>query len=248
HVIGHSLGGGVALMFHHLFPQRVERLTLVASGGLGRELHWILRINALPGARSVLGMLSDPRSHMHSVHSAFQRRRMQALRAVYDAEMPTFLDRLRDPLARAAFVAMARSVADLHGQTVSALPYLPHIDTPVLVVWGARDGILPVAHGRRAAGLLRRGYLYVLPDSAHRPQIEEPERFNRVLLDFLWAEVWPPDAADEEAHQLASTQGRRGTMTRYITRVSSSRRVMVALAAVGLVAGAGLRYAPRTWR
>src|SRR5262249_28490217 len=148
---------------------------------------------------------------------------------------------------RIAFVEMARSVADLHGQTVSALPYLAHIAAPVLVVWGARDGILPVAHGRRAVRLLQRGYLHVLPASAHRPQIEEPERFNRVLLDFLWAEVWPPTAANREAYQPESTHTRRGPVTRYVARVSS-RRMVVALAAVGLVAGAGLRYAPRTWR
>src|SRR5579884_1884616 len=100
HIIGHSLGGGVALKLHTLQPERFARLGLVASGGLGRELHWLLRINALPGADGVLRVLTDPRSRMPSVSLALQRRHMQALRDAYDAEMPTILHRLRDPRAR----------------------------------------------------------------------------------------------------------------------------------------------------
>jgi pimeloyl-ACP methyl ester carboxylesterase len=248
HVIGHSLGGGIALYFHQLYPERVERLALVASGGLGRELHWILRINALPGARSVLRVISDPRSPMPSITSALRRRHMKELHAAHDVHRPTILHRLRDPLARAAFVEMARSVTDLHGQKASALPHLPHIAAPVLVIWGAHDGILPLAHGRRAVKLLQQGHLHVLSASAHRPQVEEPEQFNRILLDFLSAEVWPPDAEATEGYQPAATRGRRGAATRHVRRVSS-RRVVVALVAVGLVAGAraGLRYAPRSW-
>jgi pimeloyl-ACP methyl ester carboxylesterase len=251
-VIGHSLGGGVALMLHRLYPERVGRLALVSSGGLGRELHWLLRINALPGAEGVLRVLSDPRSTMPSVSLALQRRRMRALRAAYDAEMPTVLHRLRDPRARRAFVRMARAVSDLKGQTSSALSHLPTIECPVLVVWGGRDGILPVAHGHEAARLLRRGHLRVLPASAHRPQVDEPDAFNEIVLDFLSTSEWPPEESDGAGGEIAlvpaqalvtaHTNGRRRLVG------SRSARMAVALAAVGLAAGAGWRYAPRSTR
>jgi len=241
HVVGHSLGGGVALQFHALYPERVARLALVSSGGLGRELHWILRINSLPGATSVLRVISDPRSRMPSFSKAMQRRSMRRLQAVYDAEMPTVLQRLRDRDARAAFVATARAVSDLHGQTMSALPYLPSIEVPTLLIWGGRDSILPVTHGLDAVYLLKRGHLHVLPRSRHRPQMEQPAAFNAMLLRFLHAAVWPPEeivslASEEPWREPRAVNGHR------------TRRVALALAAMSLAAGAGWRYAPRSWR
>src|SRR6187200_259079 len=58
-VIGHSLGGGIAMQFAYQFPERCERLVLVSSGGLGREVHLLLRAAALPGADYVLPLLSS---------------------------------------------------------------------------------------------------------------------------------------------------------------------------------------------
>ena len=58
-LVGHSLGGGIAMEFYYLFPERVERLVLVASGGLGREVNPILRSATLPGAGWVLPILAS---------------------------------------------------------------------------------------------------------------------------------------------------------------------------------------------
>src|SRR3954465_121695 len=58
-VVGHSLGGGIAMQFAYQFPERCERLVLVSSGGLGREVHLLLRAAALPGADYVLPLLSS---------------------------------------------------------------------------------------------------------------------------------------------------------------------------------------------
>src|SRR4051794_12389999 len=59
-VVGHSLGGGVAMQFAYQFPERVERLGLISSGGLGREVNAILRAAALPGAEHVLPFVAAP--------------------------------------------------------------------------------------------------------------------------------------------------------------------------------------------
>src|SRR3954452_15367231 len=60
-VVGHSLGGGIAMQFAYQFPERTERLVLVSSGGLGREVHLLLRAASLPGADYVLPALTSQR-------------------------------------------------------------------------------------------------------------------------------------------------------------------------------------------
>ena len=60
-VVGQSLGGGVAMQLAYQYPDRCERLVLVASGGLGREVSIILRALSLPGAELVLPIVT-PRS------------------------------------------------------------------------------------------------------------------------------------------------------------------------------------------
>src|SRR6476619_1889779 len=60
-IVGHSLGGGVAMQFFYQFPQRTERLALVSSGGLGREVSPLLRSAALPGASAMVWVASHPR-------------------------------------------------------------------------------------------------------------------------------------------------------------------------------------------
>jgi pimeloyl-ACP methyl ester carboxylesterase len=58
-LVGHSLGGGIAMQFFYLFPERVDRLVLVSSGGLGREVNVALRAATLPGATQVLSVLAS---------------------------------------------------------------------------------------------------------------------------------------------------------------------------------------------
>src|SRR5213079_1219838 len=58
-VVGHSLGGGIALQFAYQFPEYVERLVLIDSGGLGREVSPLLRSAALPGAEQVISLLAS---------------------------------------------------------------------------------------------------------------------------------------------------------------------------------------------
>src|SRR4051795_12115349 len=59
-VVGHSLGGGIAMQLAYQFPERVERLALVGSGGLGREVNIMLRAATLPGSEYVLPLLCAP--------------------------------------------------------------------------------------------------------------------------------------------------------------------------------------------
>lgn len=193
HVIGHSLGGGVAMTVWDRDPHYIDRLVLVDSGGMGRAVHWLLRIGTLPGAQGILGALSHPRLRVSAASRVMERRRLRRLQVAQDnQQMMTVLDRLRDPLARYAFLSILRNVANLTGQRRSALEKIDQIDAPVLLIWGARDRTIPLEHGLHALARLPRAYLEILPNSYHRPQIESPVAFNQLILHFFAAEVWPP--------------------------------------------------------
>jgi pimeloyl-ACP methyl ester carboxylesterase len=192
HVVGHSMGGGLAMQFHHLYPGRTERLALVSSGGMGRAMHWLLRISTLPGAEGVISMLADPRLRFPQMSRNMEVRRMRRLEQEFDATTPTMLDRFRSRETRQAFLMMLRGSCGLNGQRLTAVPLLAELTMPVLLIWGGRDATIPVAHGQIARALIPNAHLEVLAQCFHRPQLEAPQRFNELLLAFLQAPAWPP--------------------------------------------------------
>ena len=185
-LVGHSLGGGVALQFHYQYPAYVAGLVLVSSGGLGRDANMILRLLSLPGAGLVLQVGLNPRTM-----SALDTVRGQVRRW---ARQPDFMpdrvmdriDRLAAPEGRHSFLATLRSVVDHTGQRVSALEKL-HLsnDVPVLIVWGRKDSIIPVAHGENAHELIESSTLVVFDDAGHEPHRKDPARFADVLQGWL---------------------------------------------------------------
>src|SRR5215471_13419886 len=73
-LVGHSLGGGVAMQFFYQFPARVERLVLISSGGLGHEVSPMLRTAALPGVSAALSLAAHPRL-LDALYSSGKRMR-----------------------------------------------------------------------------------------------------------------------------------------------------------------------------
>lgn len=210
-VVGHSLGGALALHLYTQYPERVSRLALIASGGMGRDLPLSLRLCTLAGSSPVIGALLGSRHQRHPAarlgHSVLGRlwpataaadrakhaaaAMLNAEDALANAEEAGILDRLRDPAARAAFLATLRSVGDVRGQRGSALHALSLIDAPVLLIHGERDATIPVSHGQTALSRLQRGHLSVIPSCGHCPQRESPEQVANLLLDFFAADEWP---------------------------------------------------------
>jgi pimeloyl-ACP methyl ester carboxylesterase len=189
-VVGHSLGGGVVQHFAWAFPEHCDRLVLVASGGLGREVSPLLRAAVLPGADWVLPLLTD----RHTLHAAEIVGRILAGPAGWALpalsrearEAHQALASLTDPDHRRAFLYTARSVIDAHGQRVSALNRLYLTEgLPVLLVWGTDDTLIPPAHGERAHTLIAASRLELLDGAGHFPHRDQPDRFTAVLLDFL---------------------------------------------------------------
>jgi pimeloyl-ACP methyl ester carboxylesterase len=185
-VVGHSLGGGIAMQFAYQFPERVDRLVLIASGGLGREVHMILRAATLPGSELVLALLGGAwlRATGGAVGGALAR---LGLRAGEDlAGVTTGIGSLADAGARDAFVRTARAAIDARGQRVSATDrlYLA-AELPTLIVWGERDPIIPVAHGRVAHAAIPGSRLEVFEGAGHFPHREQPARFVSVIERFV---------------------------------------------------------------
>ena len=185
-VVGHSLGGGVAMQFAYQFPDMVERLVLVGSGGLGREVSPLIRSAALPLAEHVLPLLTArPLIEAGSLVAGLAGR--LGFKPGADlAEVSRGVASLGDTERRAAFVRTVRSVISPLGQRVTATDrlYLA-ADLPTLIVWGDRDPIIPVEHGRAAHALLPNSRLEIFEGAGHFPQLDDPLRFAELVTEFV---------------------------------------------------------------
>jgi pimeloyl-ACP methyl ester carboxylesterase len=191
-LVGHSLGGGVAMQFTYQFPEMVERLVLVSSGGLGPDVSPILRAAALPGADLFISVTAGVG---RTVGGAIGRGLgTVGLRPNADlAEITRGYATLSDPERRKAFLATLRSVVGMEGQRVAALDRLYLAETlPVLIVWGENDPIIPVEHGREAHAALPDSRLEIFEDTGHVPMLERPGHFIAALVRFL-AETDPAE-------------------------------------------------------
>ncbi len=208
-LVGHSLGGGIAMQFAYQFPEITERLVLVSSGGLGPEVSPVLRAAALPGAglfiaatatagRSAgaalargLGAAGLATSTVTAGRSAgaVAARGLGAagLRPIADvAEVARGYASLADPGRRAVFLATLHSVISTRGQRVHVGDWLYLAEgLPVLIMWGARDTIIPVHHGEHAHEAIPGSRLEIFDGVGHSPQLEAPGRFVAVLERFL---------------------------------------------------------------
>jgi len=200
--VGHSLGGGVAMQLAYQFPERCERLVLVGSGGLGREVNLLLRASTLPGSDVVLPLLVN-RHLLDAGRLAGTLLGKVGLQVGTDvAEIARGHASLADRDARAAFIHTLRTIVDVGGQRVDARDRLylaEHV--PFLIVWGEHDSIIPVAHGRDAHALVPSSRLEVFRRSGHFPQIDEPARFIEVLEEFVDTTA-PAEVAPEEWREL----------------------------------------------
>lgn len=185
-IAGHSLGGGVAMQFFWQFPQRVERLVLVSSGGLGHEVSPLLRSAALPGASAALRLVAGRRSlaALGRVAAALDARGSAG--GVYVRAIVRALRPLERAGSREAFLQTLRSVIDLQGQHVSATDRLYLLGpVPTLIVWGERDNTIPLQHGRSAHEAIPHSRFETLPRAAHFPHLEDPEGLADLIRDFV---------------------------------------------------------------
>jgi pimeloyl-ACP methyl ester carboxylesterase len=179
-VVGHSLGGGIAQMLLLECRDRIRRLVLAASGGLGREITSLLRLASIPLAVEYFG---QPFLGIGT---------RLALRGVLAPEDLAALSAMNTRVGSArAFARTVRDLIDWRGQRrrfsqraheVGALP-------PIAVIWGERDRVIPAKHAEALAELVDGVQVTVLKECGHYLQHEQPELFSRVVRQFLDAPV-----------------------------------------------------------
>ncbi len=182
-LVGHSLGGGIAMQFAYQFPERVERLALVNAGGLGPEVSPFLRAATLPGSELVLPVIAG--SWVRKAGRGLDRRIGRWVPEGMREALVGF-GSLGDPATRQAFVHTARSVIDVRGQRVDGRDrlYLA-TDLPLLVVWGEKDAIIPVTHGLGVGEAVPTARLEIFQQSGHFPHLTEPKRLAALLHDWI---------------------------------------------------------------
>ncbi|GAB93424.1 putative hydrolase [Gordonia rhizosphera NBRC 16068] len=196
-VVGHSLGGGVAMQFCYQFPRFVERLVLVAAGGVTRDVHPALRLVTTPVAHEILTLLRIPgvvpvlrtgaralaaAPHVPGIPSGISPRRM-----LNDHEdLMRVLGDLADPTASSAFLRTLRAVVDWRGQVVTMMDraYLTE-RLPVLLIWGEEDTVIPYHHAQLVHAAIPHSELETFPGCGHFPFHADPERFTRIVIDFI---------------------------------------------------------------
>jgi pimeloyl-ACP methyl ester carboxylesterase len=185
-VVGHSFGGGVAMQFAYQFPERTERLVLVGSGGLGPEVSPAIRAITTTGFHQVMGALTLP-GVRHLGTTGLRALALTGLNEFRDFdEVAAIYDSFRDPATRAAVRHVVRAVVDWQGQVVTMADraYLTEA-MPMCVVWGKEDRVIPVSHAARAAELAPGAQIEVIPNAGHFPHKDHPERFVKILNDFV---------------------------------------------------------------
>lgn len=191
-IVGHSFGGGVAMQLAYQHPELVDRLVLVGSGGLGREVSWLLRMLSLPGFEYLMP-LGFPKPAVEFGTGIGRELSRRGLRSERLGEMWRAYASLAGAPNRKAFVRTMRGVIEPTGQTIDATDrlYLA-ARVPTMLVWGDRDPIIPVAHGKAAHEAIDGSRLEIMEGMGHFPHVEEPERFAAVLLDFISSTVAGP--------------------------------------------------------
>lgn len=187
-LVGHSLGGGIVMQFIYLFPERVDNLTLVSSGGLGPEVSLLLKAATLPGSELVLPLVASDwfRRNAEGALSQLSRLGLPVKPGASMAETWRAFKSVSDRSTREAFLASSRAVVGPRGQTVSAKQHFEKFESiPSLLVWGAKDRMIPAKHADNIRREVPNSQVEIFPDAGHFPQLDEPDFFFRRLDEFL---------------------------------------------------------------
>jgi pimeloyl-ACP methyl ester carboxylesterase len=183
-LVGHSLGGAVAIAYTALFPERVERVALLGGCVPGFPFHpsMLVRVLLVPGLGELLSSLISPRICEASVARCQVRPNVEEVAFFVGYR---YAERSR-PEGRASYLATARSVRrDFASDGPLWHRMVSRIEQPVLVIHGRQDPVVSVDHAEAIARGLRRAEAYLLDQCGHFPQVEYPELVADRLAQFL---------------------------------------------------------------
>jgi pimeloyl-ACP methyl ester carboxylesterase len=182
-IVGHCGGGVVSLYFAFQFPEKLEKLVLVNSWGLGKEQPFITRLGTLPIIGDILMRPNRKSAAMILKMCVYDPT------VVTDEMIEDLYQRMSLPGAQKAYMSVFRAIGNFGGPRPDILRYirnnLPNIAVPTLVVWGKQDRSLPVEHANVAKEGIPNAELHVFDPCGHMPPIERSEEFNNLVLEFL---------------------------------------------------------------
>ncbi|MBO0855526.1 MAG: alpha/beta fold hydrolase [Nocardia sp.] len=186
-LVGHSLGGGVALQFAYQFPERCERLVLVSSAGMGRGVHPAFRAATLPGADPAISLLTAAPvlAALKLLSPVLRRRGGVGLGDDLDYILRLY-GNLANPTARQSFLRTLRTAADPYGQAITMRDrgYLA-ASMPAMIMWGTEDPVIPFRHAEVAHSILPGSQLEIFEGAGHFPHHTDPARFVKIIRTFL---------------------------------------------------------------
>jgi len=182
-LIGHSLGGALVLRLAILHPDRASKLVLVDSAGLSRKVGLGLRLASLPLVGELL-LRPSPEKTRQALKPFFHDPIL-----LTGAFVDLNYDLITQPGAQAAYLSTVRSLASVFGARRhigdGIIARLEEIRVPTLVIWGAQDAIVPVAHAEIARDRIANAQIHILPECGHMPMMEKTEEFHRLVGRFL---------------------------------------------------------------
>jgi pimeloyl-ACP methyl ester carboxylesterase len=152
-LVGNSMGGWVSILYTVAHPDRVSRLVLEDGSGMA----WLLKVPLLPATREQAIVV------LHAVNGP-------------NAETPDWA--IQTMLERSKSAPMTRLT---EAMTNLVDPLLPKITTPTTLIWGADDGLLPIAYAEALAKKINGSSLHVISGAAHIPHRQQPEKFLACL-------------------------------------------------------------------
>ena len=179
-IAGNSMGGILGIQLSLMYPELVEKLILVDSAGLGHAVHWATRLISVWPIGELLMRPTRPRIELI------------AKTLLYRNELVTadFVDKMQEllsiPGTREAILNSLRSGVNLSGQFIAlSETRLRKIMAPTPVIWGQEDGLFPVRQAEFALRAIPNCRAVVLREAGHAPQMDRPDIFNQLTVEFL---------------------------------------------------------------
>jgi 4,5:9,10-diseco-3-hydroxy-5,9,17-trioxoandrosta-1(10),2-diene-4-oate hydrolase len=182
-LIGLSMGGGLSILYTLRFPHKVDKLVLVDSAGLGKEVIFSMRLMSLPFLGEFVTKPSRKMAYLFFKPAVLNPAQLKGQFTDIYYELFSL------PGAQTAMLKVIRSGCNIFGIKKDVLNEtlmnLHRITSPTLIIWGRQDAIIPLKQAYYAKEKISNSKLHVIEQCGHMPNFEKPDEFNQVVLDFL---------------------------------------------------------------